>query len=94
MLKHDNSSEQPILVPSERLSPDALSGLIEEFVTRSGTDYGQREASLAEKCAALRKQLLSGRAVIISEPSSQTYNIVQSEDIQQPGACRQKKGTP
>jgi hypothetical protein len=94
VLKHDNPSEQPILVPTERLSPDALNGLIEEFVTRSGTDYGQREASLAEKCAAIRKQLINGRALIICSPSSQTCNIVLSEDVQQSDACRREKGTP
>ena len=53
MNMYNNSTQQPILVSMERLSPEALSGLIEEFVTRSGTDYGQREASLAEKCAAI-----------------------------------------
>jgi len=94
MTRLDNRDEHLLIVPAERLSPEALSGLIEEFVTRSGTDYGQREASLDEKCSALRKQLLNGRAVIISDPSSQTCNIVLSEDIQRPGISRQKKGTP
>jgi len=94
MTTHNNSSKQPILVPLERLSPEALNGLIEEFVTRSGTDYGQREASLAEKCAAIRKQLTNGRATIICDPASQTCNIVLSEDVQQPGTPGRKKGNP
>ncbi len=93
MTKQDTTVEQPLHVPAERLSPEALSGLIEEFVTRSGTDYGKREASLVEKCSAIRKQLANGRAVIICDPSSQTYNIVLSENIQQSGTCRPKKGT-
>jgi uncharacterized protein YheU (UPF0270 family) len=94
MTMHDNSREQHIIIPVDRLSPEALGGLIEEFVTRSGTDYGQREASLDEKCAAIRKQLTSGRAVIICDPASQTCNIVLSEDVQRPAANRPKKGTP
>ena len=94
MAGHDNHSVQLIIVPAERLSPQALSGLIEEFATRNGTDYGRREASLAEKCTAIRKQLANGRAKIICDPTSQTCNIVLSEDVQKPVASRQKKGTP
>lgn len=94
MVRHNNLNKQPILVPAAQLSPEALSGLIEEFATRNGTDYGQREASLAEKCAAIRKQLVNGRAIIICDPTSQTFNIVPSEKLQQHGVCRQQKGTP
>jgi uncharacterized protein YheU (UPF0270 family) len=89
MAGHEAANKQPVIVPAERLSSEALSGLIEEFVTRSGTDYGMREATLAEKCSAIRKQLASGRVVIICDPCSQTCNIVSAEDIQTPG-----KGTP
>jgi uncharacterized protein len=92
MTGHDNSGDQFIIVPHERLSTEALSGLIEEFVTRSGTDYGRREASLAEKCAAIRTQLMSGRAVIICDPSSQACNIALSEDVQRPVAFKRQKG--
>lgn len=94
MAGHDNHNEQCIIVPAERLSPEALSGLIEEFATRNGTDYGRREASLAEKCAAIRKQLANGRALIICDPASQTCNIILSEDMHKPVACQQEKGTP
>jgi uncharacterized protein YheU (UPF0270 family) len=94
MAGYDNRNEQFIIVPVERLSPQALNGLIEEFATRNGTDYGRCEASLAEKCAAIRKQLASGRAKIICDSTSQTCNIVLSEDVHKPVAFRQQKGTP
>ena len=32
-----------VVVPVDRLSREALDGLIEEFVTRDGTDYGEQE---------------------------------------------------
>ncbi len=82
------------IVPAGRLSPEALRGIIEEFVTRSGTDYGRREATLAEKCAAVRAQLKSGRAHITYDPSAQTCTIVLSDDLRTFCAGRQKKGTP
>ncbi|NRQ00592.1 YheU family protein [Marinobacterium sp. xm-v-233] len=30
-----------MIVPANMLSDDALRGMIEEFVTRDGTDYGE-----------------------------------------------------
>jgi uncharacterized protein YheU (UPF0270 family) len=40
----DNTAENAALqIPASRLSRDAIDGLIEEFVTRDGTDYGERE---------------------------------------------------
>ena len=94
MAGHDNRNEQIIIVPVERLSPEALCGLIEEFATRNGTDYGRHETSLAEKCASIRKQLANGRVKIICDPASQTCNIVLSENVHKTVATRQQKGTP
>jgi len=33
------------VIPVNRLSPEALQGVIEEFISRHGTDYGESEAS-------------------------------------------------
>lgn len=35
-----------MMVPWDQLSAEALRGLIEEFVTRDGTDYGEVEVPL------------------------------------------------
>jgi hypothetical protein len=40
--------EEILVIPHQQLSPEALSGLIEEFVTRDGTDSGYTRGSLAE----------------------------------------------
>jgi|GEM_PF-235824 len=93
MVSQDKSGEQLIVVPAERLSPDALSALIVEFVTRSGTDYGRREATLAEKCAAVRTQLKHNRAQITYDPLTQTSTIMLSEDVRKFSAGRREKGT-
>jgi len=81
MTSRDSVGAQRIIVPAQRLSPEALNRMIEEFVTRSGTDYGRREASLEEKCAAVRRQLLDGRALITFDSTTQTCSIVLSEDL-------------
>lgn len=63
-------------VPYSAISEDALVRLIEEFVTRAGTDYGTVERTLAEKIADVRRQLVRGEAKIVFDPESETANIV------------------
>ena len=50
----------PILIPHHELSEDALAGVIESFVLREGTEYGERDYSLAEKVLHVRGQLDAG----------------------------------
>ena len=47
------SQGRGLVIPAEQLSADALQGLIEEFITREGTDYGEVEWSLDQKVAQL-----------------------------------------
>jgi len=63
-------------IPYKLLTDDALKGLIEEFVTREGTDYGQSAFSLEQKAAAIRCQLETGKAVIVYDEAEMTCNIV------------------
>ncbi|MCC6850161.1 MAG: YheU family protein [Deltaproteobacteria bacterium] len=63
-------------VPPSALSDEALTGLIEEFVTRAGTDYGAVERTLVEKVADIRRRLARGEATIVYDPETATANIV------------------
>lgn len=69
-----------IKIPYNQLSPEALHGVIEEFVTRDGTDYGEREISVETMVAQVLDQLRSGKAVIVFDPDSETCNILRSTD--------------
>jgi uncharacterized protein len=68
---------EPVEVPASSLSPDALRGLVVEFVTRDGTDYGTRERTLDEKVRDVLRQIERGEARIMFDPSSRSANIVQ-----------------
>ena len=68
-------------IPVEALSPQALDGLIEEFVTRGGTDYGAEERTLDEKKDAVRRQLDSGDVAIVFDPETQTSNIILKDEL-------------
>ena len=48
---------QFVEVPLQRLQPDVLQALLEEFASRDGTDYGERESPLEQKVEALRARL-------------------------------------
>ncbi len=67
-------------MPYERLSADTLRAVITEFVTREGTEYGEREISLDEKVASVLGQLRMGTAVLIFDSDSQSTTVVASND--------------
>lgn len=67
---------EPVEVPASALSPDALRGLVEEFVTRDGTDYGVRERSVEENVRDVMRQLERGEVKIMFDPASRSANLV------------------
>ena len=70
---------EPIVIPHRELSPDALRGVLESFVLREGTDYGEREVSLEQKVAQVLRQLERGEAQIIFDAALQSVDIVVSK---------------
>ncbi len=70
-----------VQVPHDALSPEALRGVIEEFVTRAGTDYGAREKSIEEKIADVQRQLERGDAVIVFDAAAATTNVVAVREL-------------
>ena len=69
-----------IKVPYQALSRDTLIGIVDEFVTREGTDYGHRDHDLESKRASVLRQLENGEAEITFDPRSQSANIVLVRD--------------
>jgi uncharacterized protein YheU (UPF0270 family) len=67
---------QPVVVPHTELTADLLRNVVESFVLREGTDYGEREVSLDSKVASVVRQLERGEAQIIFDPQSESIDIV------------------
>jgi len=65
-----------MIIPYTELSSDALQGLIEDFVTRDGTDYGDEELSMSEKAERLLVLLKAGELLINYDPDTQTCGLV------------------
>jgi hypothetical protein len=74
----ETDREQPIVIPHRELSAAALRGVLESFVLREGTDYGQREVSLDQKVAQVLQQLERGEAQIIFDAALESIDIVVS----------------
>ncbi|MCP4051298.1 MAG: YheU family protein, partial [bacterium] len=53
-----------VIISYNQLSSDSLQGLIEEYITREGTDYGDTESPLQPKMEQALNQLKNGKAVI------------------------------
>ena len=68
-----------LIIPLEQLALDTLEAVLEEFITREGTDYGEREYSLAEKKQQLLSQLRSGQAVLCFDEQSHSCSILPKE---------------
>jgi hypothetical protein len=63
-------------IPWQKLSPEAFQGMLEELVTRDGTDYGESEVSLEIKISQLRHALESKKASIVFSPDTESWTVV------------------
>ena len=67
-------------IPVNKISPEALQGVIEEFISRAGTDYGEVEASQETKFRQVKQKLDNGLAVLIFDDKTETTNIFLAND--------------
>lgn len=65
-----------VVVPWEQLSEVALRGVIEEFVTREGTEYGLDDIDLETKVVEVRRQLERGEIAVVFDVKSETVGLV------------------
>ncbi|MSQ67480.1 MAG: YheU family protein [Gammaproteobacteria bacterium] len=72
-------AESPLLIPHAALSNVALRGVVEAFILREGTDYGDQVFSLAQKVAQVMAQLQRGEAELRFDPASATLAIVSTQ---------------
>lgn len=64
-----------MLIPPDALAPATLRNLVEEFVTREGTDYGDYSYTLDDKVAQVLRQLEKGSIVILYDPHTTSCQL-------------------
>jgi uncharacterized protein YheU (UPF0270 family) len=67
---------ESVVVPYNELAADLLRAVVESYVLREGTDYGEREISLQDKVARVINQLERGEAQIVFDPESDSVSII------------------
>ncbi|MGB1092948.1 MAG: YheU family protein [Oceanobacter sp.] len=72
----DGAPEEGVMeIPWQHLSAEALDGVVGEFVSREGTDYGDEEYSFDDKKQAVIRQLQSGHARLLFDPVGNSCQI-------------------
>lgn len=72
----DRERPPPVAIPHSDVSAEALRAVIESFVLREGTDYGERDVPLESKVAQVLGQLERGAAQIMFDPLTESIDIV------------------
>ncbi|EUC71591.1 hypothetical protein Y017_02140 [Alcanivorax sp. 97CO-5] len=70
-----------MIVPWKDLPPDTLHNLIEEFVTREGTDYGDTEIATATKVEQVREQLKKEQVFVLFDDITESVSILSKEQL-------------
>lgn len=72
-----------LLIPYQELSADTLDGLIEAFVLREGTEYGEQDISLSDKVAQVKLQLQADQLVILYSELHESVDIITKQQWRQ-----------
>ncbi len=70
--------EKPDLieVPTEQLEPETLLAVIEAFILREGTNYGDHEISLDAQIAQVRAQIQAHSIKLVFDPESESCSLI------------------
>lgn len=62
------------------IDTQALKGVIEEFISRNGTDYGAIESSWDTNFKQVKQKLKTGTAVLVFDDETETTGIFLFDD--------------
>ena len=71
----ETDAPEPVEVPYTDLPAELLHTVVESFVLREGTDYGEREFSMEDKVSGVIRQLKKGEAKIVFDPETDSVTI-------------------
>ena len=75
--------ENLIEIPWDALAQDTLNALVEEFVTRDGTDYGEQEIALERKVLQVIQGIKRKEYMIVFDTEAESAQIVTREQWRQ-----------
>ena len=69
-----------MLIPHTLLDPETFQHMLEDFVTRDGTDNGY-DASLEQRVERLRRLIERGEVLIVFHPESGDTSLAHRRDV-------------
>lgn len=75
--------ENLVEIPWDALAPETLNALVEEFVTRDGTDYGEQEVALERKVLQVINGIKRKEFVILFDSEQESAHIVTRQQLAQ-----------
>ncbi len=71
-----------IEVPAQRLQADVFQAVLEEFINREGTDYGETELSMEDKLESLKGLIDQGEVCIVFDPHLESCTLMEKSEFQ------------
>lgn len=72
-----------MIIPYQSLSVDVLQSILEEYISREGTDYGEYELSLEQKVQRLLPQVKSGDVLIVFDEITESVQLLPKGEYDQ-----------
>jgi uncharacterized protein YheU (UPF0270 family) len=76
MIEQDRGAEEGVEIPYEQIDPQTLRRMIEEFVTRDWSDFGESGSDLEIKIEQVLRQLREKKVKVVFDLRTETANIV------------------
>ena len=72
-----------MIIPWQEVNEDTLIAIVESFILREGTDYGEHETSFDDKKSTLLQQLKKEELVIVYSELHESINIMKRDNFEQ-----------
>lgn len=72
-----------MLIPYQQLDQMTLNNLIEQYVLREGTDYGEVELSLQQKTQQILLQIKNNKIHILYSELEESVTLVSDQEFKQ-----------
>ena len=72
-----------MLIPYQQLDAMTLNNLIEQYILREGTDYGEVEYSLRQKTQQILAQIKNEEIFIMYSELNESVTLISKQEFQQ-----------
>jgi uncharacterized protein YheU (UPF0270 family) len=79
--QQDDYSEDGVEVPVDRINPDTLRKMVEEFVTREWSDLADSDFTFEDKIEQVFQQFNDNKIKVVFDLTSETCNIVPADSL-------------